>query len=143
MKLRYFLSAVLSAAVLSSQASAGEVETHQFAPVLENRHYSMRFDQVKLYFGDQSHPDGKALGEVMGQGKTNGFNKDGEAACQRTLADALIHLAVAAQKAGGDAVINIRSVSGATEKSSSTDYVCGAGGMVTRVELRGTAIKLP
>jgi hypothetical protein len=144
MRLKYFALAVLLAAIPASQASAaGEVQMHPIAPVLENKEYAGKFGDVKFYFGDQNHPDGKVLGEIKTSGKTNGFNKDGETACQRVLANALIRLAEAAQKRGGNAVVGVQTWFGAQYKSSSTEYICASGAVIARTEVKGTVMRIP
>jgi uncharacterized protein YbjQ (UPF0145 family) len=143
MKLKYFMLAVLLAAVPLSQAFAGEVEKHSIAAVFENKSYVEKFGNVKFYFGDQKHPVGKVLGEIKTSGKTNSFNKDGETACQRVLANALIRLSEAAQKRGGNAIVDIHTWFGAQDVSSSNEYICAAGAVIARTEVKGTVMRIP
>jgi hypothetical protein len=114
MKLKYIAPAVLLAAIPASQAfAAGEVQMHPIAPVFENKEYAEKIGAVKFYFGDQKHPDGKALGEIKTSGKTNSFNKDGQ------------------------------TWFGAQYKSSSTEYICGSGAFIARTEVKGTVMRIP
>jgi uncharacterized protein YbjQ (UPF0145 family) len=109
--------------------------------VLANAEFAEKFGKIKFYFGHQHHPGGKSLGDIKTSGKTNGFNKDGETACQRAMADALIRFATVAQKRGGDAVVDIHTWFGAREEDSDTDYVCGSGAFIARVEIKGTIVR--
>lgn len=144
MRLKYIAPAILLAVIPASQASAaGEVQMHPIAPVFENKEYAQKFGDVKFYFGDQKHPVGKVLGEIKTSGKTNGFNKDGETACQRVLANALIRLSEAAQRKGGNAIVGIHTWFGAQGVSSGTEYICASGAFITRTEVGGTIVKIP
>jgi hypothetical protein len=141
MKLKILMAAVVLAAAPLSRAQAGEVEMHPIAAVLNNAEFAEKIGHIKFYFGHQHHPAGKTLGEIKTSGKTNGFNKDGETACQRAMADALIRFAATAQKRGGDAVVDIQTWFGAREEDSETEYVCGSGAFISRVEIKGTIIR--
>jgi len=100
-------------------------------------------NNVKLYWGKQSHPRVKArFGEYKTSKRTNAFLKSKSRACQWALASALLTLQERALKEGGDAVINIRSNIKNREFSSETQYECLAGNMMVNVALKGEVVKL-
>lgn len=99
--------------------------------------------EIRLYFGDQKHPKAaKTLGEWSTNKKTNAFNKSDKEACDWTLLSAVLELQERARKEGGDAVINIKSNYKNQLTSSETEYMCGAGTMMSGVALKGTVVKL-
>ena len=99
--------------------------------------------EVKLFFGNQSHPKAaKTLGEWRTNKKTNAFNKSDKEACEWTFLSAVLELQERARKEGGDAVINIKSNYKDREHTSDTEYECGAGALMAGVALKGTVVKL-
>ncbi|WP_376962887.1 excinuclease ABC subunit A [Azospirillum sp. A26] len=98
---------------------------------------------VKLYFGNQKHPNSVAvLGEWTTNKKTNAFNKSDQEACEWVFLSAVLELQERARKQGGNAVINIKSNYKNTETNSNTEYMCGAGNIMAGVALKGTVVKL-
>lgn len=99
---------------------------------------------VKLYFGKQHHPKPvQILGEWKTNKKTNAFNKSDKEACEWVFLSAVLELQERARKEGGNAVVNIRSNYKGHEKSSETEYICGAGSLMAGVAFKGTVVKLP
>ncbi len=99
--------------------------------------------EIGLYFGDQKHPKtAKTLGEWGTNKKTNAFNKSDKEECDWTFLSAVLELQERARKEGGDAVINIKSNYKNQFTSSETEYMCGAGSMMSGVALKGTVVKL-
>jgi uncharacterized protein YbjQ (UPF0145 family) len=98
---------------------------------------------IKLYFGDQPYPKGaKVIGEWKTNKKTNAFNKSDKQACEWVFLSAILELQERAEKEGGDAVVNIKSNYKNIERSSETEYLCGAGALMAGVALKGTVVKL-
>ena len=98
---------------------------------------------VAFYFGKQVAPAlEKSFAEVYTTKRTNSFNKGDEAACRWAMLSALIQLVEAANRQGGDAVVNIRSDYKGVEFSSDAEYECHAGGVVAGVALKGKIVKL-
>lgn len=99
---------------------------------------------VRLFFGKQAHPKPvKSMGEWKTNKKTNAFNKSDKEACEWVFLSAVMELQERARAEGGNAVINIRSNYKSHEKSSETEYTCGAGGLMAGVAFKGTVVKLP
>lgn len=138
----------LFAALLLGSISAHARDDHLSLPLkeaLETPAAQSKLDKgVKLYFGKQKHPKpSKTLGEWKTNKKTNAFNKTDKEACEWTFLSAVLELQERARKEGGNAVINIVSNYKSHEKSSETEYTCGAGGLMAGVAFKGTVVKLP
>ncbi len=98
---------------------------------------------IKLFFGDQPHgTSSKNFGEFVTNRKTNGVGKSDRAACEWVLLSALLVLQERAVTEGGNAVVNIRSFYKKNEMSSTTEFECHAGAIVTGVALKGTVVKI-
>jgi uncharacterized protein YbjQ (UPF0145 family) len=98
---------------------------------------------VKFYFGDQSHGKViKTFGEFTTSKKTNAFNKTDKAACQWAFLSAMVSLKERAVREGGNAVINIKSNYRNHLTSSNTTFQCGAGAIIAGVALVGTVVKI-
>lgn len=99
---------------------------------------------VKLFFGDAKHPAAKqTLGTFTSNKKTNFFNKSDKEGCEWVFLGAAIALQERAKREGGNAVVDVHSVYKNEENHSTTEYDCGAGGLMGGVALRGTVVKLP
>jgi uncharacterized protein YbjQ (UPF0145 family) len=98
---------------------------------------------VPIYMEGQSH--GKVvrkLGEFKSNKRTNAFGKSSQEACHIAFLSAIISLQERAQREGGNAVIDIYSVTKNQQLKSATDYRCAAGTFVANVVLMGTVVEL-
>ncbi|WP_348673440.1 excinuclease ABC subunit A [uncultured Abyssibacter sp.] len=99
-------------------------------------------DEIKFYFGEQGHPAvASRMGEFQSNKKTNAFNKTDQEACEWALFSAMLSLRDRAVQLGGDAVVNITSNYRNSPLSSETEYMCGAGGFVAGVTMKGEVVK--
>lgn len=99
--------------------------------------------EVRFFFGDQKAPAiEQRLGEYTTNKKTNAFNKSDEEACRWVMLSALVSLKEKALQLGGNAVVGIKSYYKKDEFSSSTEYECHAGALMSGVALKGTVVKL-
>jgi UDP-3-O-acyl-N-acetylglucosamine deacetylase len=99
------------------------------------------FTSVRFFFGDQAHPAvQRTIGTYTTRRNTNAFNKSDQEACDWGFLSAVKTLWERALAEGGNAVINIRSVTTGDPLSSSTEYVCRAGNVVAKVYLEGTVV---
>jgi hypothetical protein len=93
---------------------------------------------VPFYMAGEAHPKvTKELGEFRSNKRSNAFGKSDEEACQVAFLSAIISLQERAQKEGGNAVIDIKSITKNNDLSSATDYRCVAGAFVANVALTG------
>ncbi len=100
-------------------------------------------DGVKFYFGEQSSPPGaRLIGTYSSRKATNAFNKSDYEACQWAFLSALKSLHQRALGRGGNAVVNIRSLSTGQLGGDADNFVCRAGNVVAKVYLRGDVVAL-
>lgn len=100
-------------------------------------------DSIGLYFGDQTHPAiEQDFGTYSANKKTNGVGKSDQKACQWAFLAAMKTLQGRASAQGGNAVVNIHSYYYKNEYSSTTDFECGAGAIMSGVTMVGTVVKL-
>jgi len=100
-------------------------------------------DSVKFYFGDEKTP---AIVERLGMDKTsqktNSFGKSAETSCNWAFLSAMLRLQARAQELGANAVVNIVSNYKNIEMSSTTDFECHDGAIMTGVALKGDFVKI-
>jgi uncharacterized protein YbjQ (UPF0145 family) len=100
-------------------------------------------DSISLYFGDQEHPAiDRDLGTYTSNKKTNGVGKSDQEACKWAFLTAIKSLQGRAAAEGGNAVVNIYSNYKRDEFTSTTDFECGAGAVMSGVTMVGTVVKL-
>lgn len=100
-------------------------------------------DSIKYYFGDQKTPAiAKRLGEDKTSQKTNSFGKDATTACNWAFLSSMLRLQARAQELGADAVVNIVSNYKNVERSSTTEFECHDGAIMTGVALKADFVKL-
>ena len=98
---------------------------------------------IRLYFGPQKTPAvQKRIGEWTSTRNSNSANKPDQDACDIAFISAVIALQDRARKEGGNAVVNIKSLSKLGVNDSASDYICTSGKVIARVQLRGTAATL-
>ena len=124
----------LEVAVEKVQAAAAALKSAQSGNLLK----------VPVFMMGQSHAKAKrTLGEFKTNQRTNAFNKSDEEACHVAFLSALIALQKRAQAEGGNAVVDIWSITKNEELKSATQYRCAAGNFVANVVLWGTVAELP
>jgi len=97
---------------------------------------------IPYYFKGQSHPGvAKKIGTWASNRSSRGAFRSDEASCKVAFLSALIRLQERAQSEGGNAIIDIRSVTRGTTTESATQYRCVAGSVVVHVGLEGTVVK--
>ena len=122
-------------------------DDHLMFPVkdaLETSTAQSRLDKnIQLVFGKQAQAKlEKSMGEWKTNKKTNAFNKSDKEACDWAFLSAVLELQERAQKEGGNAVVDIKSNYKNIERTSEDQYMCGAGGLMAGVALKGTVVKL-
>ncbi len=133
------IALILVSLAWSSSPLARDTRHHfPISDVMDNPEYAAQLDGVSFYFGEQPHPAVvKTFGKDRTNKKTNAFNKSDEEACQWVMLSALKQLKLRADDLGANAVINIISNYKNDQKSSETEYTCGAGGLMAGVALIG------
>lgn len=141
MRYGVIVAVFLTVLALWSTAHARDT-THRF-PISEPMSTSTaeEFKNVRFYFGDQSHPSvSRTIGTYTTRRTTNGFMKADKEACDWGFLSAIKTLWERANKEGGNAVVNIKSVTTGETVSSATEYVCRAGNVVVKVYLEGKVV---
>ena len=98
---------------------------------------------VPVFFkGQADAPRGKVLSTVTTEQASRGAFRSDEASCRVAFLTALRELQERARSGGGDAVVDIVSVTRDVRTESPTNYRCGAGAMIVHVALEGTIVEL-
>ncbi len=98
---------------------------------------------IKIFMKGQKHPPiGKKLGEFESNKRTNAFGKSDESGCEIAFLSALIGLQARAQKEGGNAVIDVYSITKDKKHESPETYSCLTGTLIANVALMGTVVQL-
>lgn len=101
------------------------------------------FINVKFYFGEQAHPPvRRTIGTYTTRRTTNSFLKSDAESCQWAFLSAIKTLYERTLVEGGNAVINIASITTGERMNSTSDFVCRAGNVVTKVYLQGDVVVL-
>ena len=99
--------------------------------------------KVPFYMAGQKHPGvAKDFGVFTANRRTNAFGKSDEAACQIAFLSAVIALQARAEKLGGNAVVDVKSITKHDNLTSASEYRCAAGNVVANVVLTGRVVKL-
>lgn len=98
---------------------------------------------IKTYMMGQSVPGlQKRFGSYKSNKRANGAGKGAQDACDVAFISALIALQQRADKEGGNAVVDIYSLTKDKKMQSSENYSCNAGGMMVNVVLMGTVARV-
>ena len=96
---------------------------------------------IPFYMSGQKHAKvALDLGVFTSNRRTNAFGKSDEKACEIAFLSAIISLQNRAIQLGGDAVIDIKSITRDNDLDSATDYKCAAGGVIANVALTGRVV---
>jgi hypothetical protein len=141
---RSILALAIGAALLGATAAWAR-ETFVDLPVkdaVESKHAKGLHD-VPFFMAGQKHPKvARKIGEWPTNKRTNAFNKTDTDACNLVFLSAIIQLQERARAEGGDAIIDIKSITKHNDLVSSTEFRCAAGNVVANVALTGTVVKL-
>ena len=141
---------LLTVAILLSvtQAEIAEARNTRYTLAIADVKADSRYAEavpgdVAFYFADQQHPAVESdFGAVVTNRKGNSAGRPDEEACRWTMMSALKQLRDSAVEQGGDAVVNIVSYYRKEVFSSTTQYECHAGAIISAVALKGTVVKL-
>lgn len=98
---------------------------------------------VRVYLSGRAHGEVAAdLGVFATTRVTNAFNKADEEACRIAFLSAVIVLQERALEAGGNAVVDIKSITKGRHLDSETQYRCAAGNVVANVALSGRVVRI-
>jgi hypothetical protein len=135
-----------AATLLLAAAPASARETFHDIPVedaTKSARGMKKLLDVPFYMGGQAHPPtARDLGEFKSNRRTNAFGKSDQKACQIAFLSALISLQERARREGGDAVVDVKSVTKHRDLESPTEFRCVAGTFVANVALTGRVVRL-
>ena len=127
---------------LAAQARDTEVIVAAEGAVKSEHGVGYLLDVPFFLKGQPGAPTGKALLTVSTEQSTRGVFRSDEASCRVAFLTALRELQERAQRGGGDAVVDIVSVTRGVRTESPTDFRCIAGAMIVHVALEGTVVDL-
>jgi uncharacterized protein YbjQ (UPF0145 family) len=138
---------IMTAAALAGLAGAGaalawgnELRTYSYKVAMEDPVFIERAPKgVKLYFGDAPVTVKSEIGETKSQRKrpTPARKTPISTACRTVARDALVAMALDAEKRGGNAVVGIQSVFDEQINNSRDSYNCSIGSQMLAVGLTG------
>lgn len=134
-------------ALLSLTTSSRAADNWNEFPAAEAIHGSLGQEKlmptIQLFMKGQSHPAvSKTFGEFKTNKRSNKFGKSIEGACDVAFVSALISLQERAVREGGNAVIDIYSVTKDEDYENPEKYRCISGFAVANVALKGTVASL-
>jgi hypothetical protein len=98
---------------------------------------------VPVYFAGQKHGKiQKDFGVFKTNRRTNAFGKADEEACKIVFLTTMIQLQQRAIAEGGNAVVDVKSITKNNPLESATNYRCVAGNLMANVVLTGRVVKL-
>ena len=98
---------------------------------------------IKLFLKGEKHAKViKNIGEFKSNKRSNAFGKSAQAACDTAFISALMSLQDRAEKEGGNAVVDIYTITKDKKFESAEQYSCIKGALITNVALMGTVVKL-
>ncbi len=98
---------------------------------------------VSFYMKGEKHPAvAKEFATVSAERSTRGAFRSDEASCRVAFLSAMRALQDRAAQEGGDAIIDVISVTRGELTESASDFRCVAGAVVVHVGLKGTIVKL-
>ena len=98
---------------------------------------------IQVFMKGQSHPGiVKKFGEFKTNQRSSKFGKSAQEACDTTFLSGLIALQKRAEREGGNAVVDIYTITKNQKYESPKNYKCIAGSMISNVALMGTVVKL-
>jgi len=98
---------------------------------------------IPVFMKGQSHPGVvKKFGEFKSNQRSSKFGKSVQEACDTAFLSGLIALQKRAEREGGNAVVDIYTITKNQKYESPKNYKCIAGSMISNVALMGTVVKL-
>ena len=143
MRFAVFMLVAFSVTILSAGMTNAR-ETDLKLPVqhaLETSVAKKKLLDIPFFMAGQKHDKVvKDLGVFKSSKTSSGFSKSDQEGCDQAFLSALITLQQRAKKEGGDAIVEIKSVTKDSNVESATEYGCLAGAMIVRVALEGRIV---
>lgn len=143
---RHWGAALIAALLALAPAAAWARSTmhdYDIQSALESDLGKEKLLDVPVYFAGQSHPAvASDLGEFKANRSTNAFAKSDASACRTAFLSAVISLQTRARREGGNAVIDVKSITKHQDLESATQYRCAAGSVIANVVLTGRVVRI-
>ena len=142
---RPVLLALLSLILIAPLGAQARESTHNLSAkdAAESELGKARLYDVPFYLKGQKHPKvTKVVFEVSTEQSTRGAFRSDDASCQVAFLSAIRELQNTAREKGGDAIVDIVSITWNKETESASEYRCVAGTFVVHVGLKGKIVKL-
>ncbi|MEP7073187.1 MAG: excinuclease ABC subunit A [Nitrosospira sp.] len=138
---------LISSVVLIAFAPAHARDTKHMMPIAaamaDNNARERLGDTVKFYFANQSTPHIiERLGTETTSVKTNSVGKSAEKSCNWVFLSAMLAFQKRAIEKGANAVVNIVSNYNHLQMSSSTEFECHDGVIMSGVAFKGDLVKI-
>jgi uncharacterized protein YbjQ (UPF0145 family) len=141
-----FAAVALAASPAAAQRHRGNDTPANFSieQALAQPDFASATAGVRFFFGNHGHP---AIAQRLQRDATtsqraSSRRKSPEESCGRAFLNALVSLRDHALAQGGNAVVNVRSNWNHVEFSSTTEYQCVRGRMMSGVALKGDIVRL-
>ena len=144
MKHRYsiLLGCMLCLFAWSTAGARSAMQDFSVKGAVESETGKAKLHDVAFYMSGQKHAKvARDLGVFTSNKRTNAFGKSDEAACQIAFLSAIISLQNRATQLGGDAVVDIKSITKHDDLDSATNFRCAAGNVIANVVLTGRVVK--
>ena len=131
-------------AMLAGNAHARDTKRmYAIADALDSSHAQGITSDIQLFFGEQSHPSvARRFGNFMSNKKSSGIGRSDSSVCYRAFASAMLQFQERARREGGNAVVNLTSYYKKNHISSTTEFECGSGAVMSGVTFRGDVVRL-
>ena len=141
---RRFVAASLALAFGASAASARTtIHDLEVAKAKAEGTGHEKLLEIPVFMAGEKHRAiARDYGVFRSNRRTNAANKSDEAACQIAFLSAVIALQARARDMGGNAVVDVRSITRNDPLESKTQFRCAAGSVVANVALEGRVVKL-
>lgn len=139
-----FLVAVVTISTIAPSAFGREtIVDLDVKTAVATGHGHERLLGIPFYMKGQAHPAvAEDLGVFRSNKRTNAFNKSDEEACQIAFLSAVITFQERARSMGGDAIVDLESITKDNPLQSATQFRCAAGNVVANVALSGRVVRL-
>ncbi len=139
----FYLFTIMAMAQIAGLAQARDSSQQQSITDAMNTATAQSYTGVEFYFGDQSHAKPKRhIGTFTSKKTTNAFGKSDYEACQWAFLSAIKTFHQRALREGGNAVVNITSITTGKPFKSTDVFECRAGNIVAKVYLQADVVEL-
>jgi len=139
----FYLFTIIAMLQMPGAAQARDTSQKQSVSDAMNTATAKSYSGVNFYFGDQSYAEPKRfIGNYTSKKTTNAFGKSDHEACQWAFLSAIKSFYERARREGGNAVVNITSITTGQPFKSTDQFECRAGNIVAKVYLQADVVEL-